>query len=61
MKVGDIIRMVDFSFSLYVIFLFFETYFLFSRALKVRCMNSSGGVISMIGDVLCQQVSSVSV
>ncbi|XP_063874281.1 intersectin-2-like isoform X16 [Scylla paramamosain] len=29
----------------------------FNKALKVRCMNSSGGVITMIGDVLCQQIS----
>ncbi|XP_071543654.1 intersectin-1-like isoform X12 [Panulirus ornatus] len=28
----------------------------FNKALKVRCMNSSGGVITMIGDVLCQQI-----
>nr|UGW01545.1 epidermal growth factor receptor [Eriocheir sinensis] len=31
----------------------------FSKAVKVRCINSPGGVITMIGDVLCQQLSSV--
>ncbi|XP_050737308.1 intersectin-1-like isoform X6 [Eriocheir sinensis] len=29
----------------------------FSKAVKVRCINSPGGVITMIGDVLCQQIS----
>nr|XP_053636117.1 intersectin-1-like [Cherax quadricarinatus] len=29
----------------------------FNKALKVRRMNSSGGVITMIADVLCQQIS----
>ncbi|XP_068201300.1 intersectin-1-like [Palaemon carinicauda] len=29
----------------------------FNKALKVRCKNSSGGVIKMIGDVICQQIS----
>ncbi|KAK7065714.1 hypothetical protein SK128_027285, partial [Halocaridina rubra] len=27
----------------------------FNKALKVRCKNSIGDVINMIGDVLCQQ------
>lgn len=30
---------------------------LYFRAVKVRCINSPGGVITMIGDVLCQQVT----
>ncbi|XP_066975775.1 intersectin-1-like isoform X21 [Macrobrachium rosenbergii] len=29
----------------------------FNKALKVRCKNSSGGVIKMIGDVICQQIN----
>ncbi|KAK3893529.1 hypothetical protein Pcinc_002655 [Petrolisthes cinctipes] len=29
----------------------------FNKALKIRCLNSRGGVIAMVADVLCQQIS----